>query len=78
MVLALALAAFGATVVISHPGLQRFRLEVLATSVPLVREEEATDGTARCFCTTRRSLHELFGAPVFLAGGDRGSASIYA
>lgn len=76
--LVIAVMAFAAAVAILHPGLQGLRLELLATSVPVVEEEDATGAAVRCFCTTRASLHEFFGVPAFIGGGDRGSALIYA
>lgn len=69
--------AIAAAALVSQPGLRHMRLEVFATLVPLAADMPRDDA-ARCFCTTRASLHELFGPPDYMGDGDRGTARIYA
>jgi len=71
------LLAIAAAALVSQPGLRHMRLEVFATLVP-VAADMPRDDAARCFCTTRASLHELFGPPDYMGDGDRGTARIYA
>ncbi|HET9810037.1 MAG TPA: hypothetical protein VFQ66_10085 [Candidatus Limnocylindria bacterium] len=77
--LLLAVAAISAAGLVSHPSLHEVRLQALARAVPVTTSAGATPGgAARCFCATRASLLELFGAPDFVGDGERGTARLYA
>lgn len=74
----LAAAAVSATALVLHPSLQELRLQAVGRAIPISDAGPTADGAARCFCATRASLLEFFGAPDFIGDGDRGTARIYA
>jgi hypothetical protein len=72
---ALCLAVFA---FLTLPMLASVRLNLLHATVPIADESDPRDRPATCLCTTRGSLHELFGPPDFSTAGETDGAAQYA
>lgn len=71
--LCLALFAF-----LTLPNLAGVRLNLLHSTLPIAGESDPLNRPATCLCTTRGTLHELFGRPDFSTAGETDGASEYA